>query len=376
MAANGCRWPRATESGCRWPRLTENGASHLRRKGDAMAVTAKMIAEQLNLSEAAVSMALNGKPGVSAKTRKRVVEIARQLGFDFGRLKSTRMRREADELALLTYSRRSFFGSAFFDEVRDGIRETARQAETRVRFVEYDASTYAPGSPLDVVPVGCEGLIVMATEMQDADFRLFDGVDVPTVFLDNPWAPQDYDSVSIENYPGAYAAAGYLLSKYHEVPGHLRASSDLINFELRRIGLGQSVRGYGGAAVGVSEVRLPASVDGAYEEMLGYLDAGGEVRRSYFADNDDIAMGAMRAFRERGLRVPLDVAVVGFDNVRYAPFTDPPLTTVDVPKFYMGQVAVERLLTMIESGRAPVEGLQMRPVHISVNTRLIVRKSA
>lgn len=88
----------------------------------------------------------------------------------------------------------------------------------------------------------------------------------------------------------------------------------------------------------------------------------------YFADNDSIAIGAMKAFKEKGYRIPEDVTFIGFDNSSISSYVEPPLTTVNVAKAYMGKIAVERLISTIH---AP----DFHPIKIEINTTLIIRKS-
>ena len=88
--------------------------------------------------------------------------------------------------------------------------------------------------------------------------------------------------------------------------------------------------------------------------------------KCYFADNDLIAAGAMRAFKEAGYRIPEDIGIVGFDNTAMCELLEPPMTTIHVPKQAMGQLAVEQLLRLIQKCSAA-------PVKIEVGTTLIKR---
>ncbi len=113
--------------------------------------------------------------------------------------------------------------------------------------------------------------------------------------------------------------------------------------------------------------RLPPSQEGAYSDMKEILRTE-QPAKCYFADNDLIAIGAMQALREAGFRIPEDISVVGFDDISAAEYVSPPLTTVEVPKSYLGETAVGRLVQMIE-------GHSLQPLKVEVFTRLIRRKS-
>ena len=113
---------------------------------------------------------------------------------------------------------------------------------------------------------------------------------------------------------------------------------------------------------------LTPSIDGAYADMKEILNVGEKLAPCYFADNDLIAVGAMKALKEYGYRIPEDIAIVGFDNIPMSTIIEPALTTIHVPKQYMGKIAVQRLITLLTE-----KGTQ--PVKIEISTQLVERKS-
>jgi LacI family transcriptional regulator len=114
---------------------------------------------------------------------------------------------------------------------------------------------------------------------------------------------------------------------------------------------------------------LPPTIEGAMSEMLAVIDSGATLARSYFSDNDLIAVGAIKALKLRGKNVPDDVAIIGFDNISEGKIIDPSLSTVDYSKIYMAQLAVKFLIDNIKN---PVP----QTAKIEVSTRLIKRYSA
>ncbi len=113
---------------------------------------------------------------------------------------------------------------------------------------------------------------------------------------------------------------------------------------------------------------LSPSIDGAYGDMLEILEQKEETARCYFADNDQIAIGAMRAFREKGYQIPGDISIIGFDDIQMCSYTEPPLSSVHVPKYHMGLVAAERLIRDIGQK-------DYYAVNIEVSTNLVLRGS-
>ena len=204
--------------------------------------------------------------------------------------------------------------------------------------------------------------------MNEGDLPLLSLLPFPVVLLDTYFEGAPYDSVLINNVQGAYLATSYLIAKYRTQAGYLSSSYPINNFSERADGFYKAIRKSGLSPSRSIVHRLTPSAEGAYSDMLELLDRGEELARCYFADNDLIAAGAMRALTERGKRIPEDIAVVGFDDMPLCAYTSPTLSTVRVPKQEMGKTAAKRLLDKIKDG--------LPPVKIEVGTSLIRRTSA
>ena len=113
---------------------------------------------------------------------------------------------------------------------------------------------------------------------------------------------------------------------------------------------------------------LTPSQEGAYDDMKKLLTAGEEPANCYFADNDLIAVGALQAFKEFGYRVPEDIAIIGFDDLPLCEYILPSLSTIEVPKYFMGETAAMRMIQIIEKKNT-------LPIKIEVSTKIIIRKS-
>ena len=134
----------------------------------------------------------------------------------------------------------------------------------------------------------------------------------------------------------------------------------------REAGFKKSIRAHGMSFSQSIIHELSPSINGAYSDMKEILKWNEPLARCYFADNDLIAAGAIKAFKEAGKRIPEDIAVVGFDNIPMSQVMD--LSTINVPKEYMGRLAAKRLFDRIRNPRLPT-------VKIAVETTLIDRYS-
>jgi len=331
-------------------------------------ITAKELAALLRLSESAVSLALNNKPGVSRETRKRVMEAAKEHGYDFSR-KAVALDQKKGTICFAVYRKSGAVvgNTSFFSELTDGISIRCRRDgyECVISYLYEDEDLKDQIRELRASRFA--GVIVLATEMEEQTLSLFDSVEIPLVFLDAYFDRPEYNFILINNAQGAYQATKYLIRKCRAQPGYLRSSYWISNFEARADGFYKAIREAGMSTSQSLVLRLPPSQAGAYADMKELLKTEKPVK-CYFADNDLIAIGAIQALKEAGYRIPEDVSIVGFDDIASAEYVSPPLTTMEVPKAYLGEAAVERIIQMMD-GRSP------QPLKVEVFTRLIRRKS-
>lgn len=331
-----------------------------------MSVTAKQIARQLNLSEAAVSMALNHKPGVSTRTRHRVLETAKSLGYDFSKHSSPGT--SPGLIYFLYYNKLDIFTMPFFKELIRGVEDAIDNSGYRLCHQHLYAIDDIEEQLERLSLPGSDGIILLGTQMTREDFAPFAFLNHPIVLVDTGISSVKADCVQINNMEGARAATDYLIKKRHRQPGYLRSCYPLNNFEERADGFFKAIR-QNGMSPSHSVIHcLGSTVDAAYADMLAVLDAGEPLASCYFADNDDLAIGAMKALKERGYRIPEDISLIGFDNTPFSAYVDPPLTTVNVPKYYMGQLAAQRILSVLKAA-------EFHPVKVEVTANLIIRGS-
>lgn len=334
-----------------------------------MAITAKELAKILGLSEAAVSMALNNKPGVSTATRNKVLETAEQLGYDFSKVSENSLISSVKgNITFAIYKKHGAVVSdtPFFNQLTEGIERTCKNLHYQFH-ISYLYDDEEIQRQIESLPV-YDGIILLATEMKKEDFVFFEKIKAPIVVLDTYYHAIPYDCIIINNFQGAFNATEHLIKRIKSQPGYLHSSYPIGNFDERADGFYNAVRAAGMSASRSPVIKLTPSLDGAYRDMLEILEQGTSPSSGYFADNDNIAAGAMKALIEKGYRIPEDVSIIGFDNMPFCTYVEPPLSTVDVPKTYLGQVAVERLIQIISDK-------ETHPLKIEVSTKLVKRKS-
>lgn len=297
-----------------------------------MAVTAKQIADQLGISAAAVSLALNNRRGVSEKTRQLVLSTAEALGYDFSKIKFERQK--SGTVALVAFNRRRIFARPFFADMLAGVEGALRHAGFSFSLVNYSPFENTQQQIADIAEAQYDGVIILATEMFESDFMPFASLDCPLLLLDSCMSA-GVDTVKIDNAASMMLAVQYLHSKYGSVPGLLTTPVTVSNFTERRFAYEHAIGQLSGSEKCGIIHELAVAPDEAYADMLDIIDSGEPLAQNYVAVFDDIAIGAMKAFIERGYRVPDDVRIVGFDNNAGGTYVQPQLTTLNVPSEYM-----------------------------------------
>ncbi len=334
-----------------------------------MSVTGKELAQRLGVSEAAVSIALNNRQGISTSTRKRILEAAREMGYDFSRRSAADGPRKGTIcFAIYKKSGAVVDDTPFFSSLTGGAALGCREEgyDFVIRYLYGDDDP--EGQIYALTHSGFSGILLLATEMDEKTILAFSDRKVPLVVLDAYFETVENNYVLINNVQGAFLAASYLISRRHTQPGYLRSAYPITNFDQRADGFYKAVRSRGMPTSKSRVHLLTPSQEGAYEDMKALLASGEEPADCYFADNDHIAIGAMKALTEAGYRIPEDVAVVGFDDLPLCDYVSPPLTTICVPKEFMGRTAAQRLVQII--GRK-----DELPVKIEINTTIKKRKS-
>lgn len=334
-----------------------------------MGITAKEIAARLGLSATAVSMALNNKPGVSAQTRELVLKEAEKSGYDFSKL-SLKKSSFGDIYCIIYRAHNAILNyTPIFSELTDGIEQECRLNGYHLKTLQiYEKTDNVQKYIEDLRISNCVGIILLGTEITADICRTFLQLSVPVVLLDSYFSSVDCSSILINNVQGAYLATNYLIDRCQKQPGHLCSSYKIENFSERTSGFIKAVREHG-MSIGKSiSHELSPSIEGAFTDMLEIIDRGDSLAECYFADNDLIAIGAIKALKLRGYKVPNDIAIIGFDNISEGRVIEPSLTTIDIPRKFMGQTAACQLIKQLVY---PVP----HRVKIEISTTLVKRFS-
>ncbi|MEO6264309.1 MAG: LacI family DNA-binding transcriptional regulator [Luteimonas sp.] len=329
------------------------------------------IAHRAGVSQATVSRVLRGSPLVNAQTRKRVEDVARELNYKVDRHASSLRTQRSGTLALLLFEDPtpddSHINPFFLAMLGSITRACSRQGQDLlVSFQQLSDDWHADYED----SMKADGLILLGygdyVAYRD---KLLNLVERGTHFVRWGAVQADQPGVSIgcDNYYGGRIAAEHLIGLGRRRIAFLGdASSHYPEFLERYRGCDEALRAVGGhidPALQVDAESAEEAGRAACRELLGR----GVPFDAVFAASDLIALGAMRALGEQGLRVPEDVAVVGFDDIPTARFANPPLTTVAQDTTRAGELLVETLMQLV---------CEQPATSITLPVSLVVRRSS
>jgi LacI family transcriptional regulator len=326
--------------------------------------TIKDVAREAGVSVATVSRVFNDSDRVSEDTRHRVRAVAEKLRFWPNGAARSLITNRTHAIGVLLPD----LHGEFFSEVIRGIDLAARAEGLHVLVSSSHSDTTELVVTLRAMRGRIDGLLIMAPDKDTAPAIRATTWDCPVVLLGPGGEVPDFDTVAIANFDGAYAVVRHL-----QRLGHRRIAT--LTGPARNLDAQQRLEGYRAAMreAGVTNTRA-LEVVGDFTEPSGYQGAQTLLKVSprptaVFVGNDVMAVGVLGALRDAGLRVPKDMAVVGFDDIAISRHLTPPLTTVHVDAFQMGERALHRLLRRDRGEPAPTRAHEVLP------TWLVVRAS-
>lgn len=341
-------------------------------------VTAKDIAARLGLSASAVSLALNGKPGVSERTRVEVLEAAAEMGYSSLRLPAASAQRR--RLCFVFYVNKLVSiaeNTTFSSFVLQGVEAAASALgySTQVRYLR--ASESIEKQAADICRA-TDGIILLGTDVTEKNLPELEAfftaaAAMPLVVVDCPLLAGRFDSVENDNYGGVRMAVQYLIKRGCRRVGYLRSRHRIENFEGREAGLRAALREAWLELDTVVDCGI--SFDEANADMNRFLKSGRDMPAAFFAENDIIAAAAIRALRANGVDLPGRVSIIGFDDIPICDLTDPTLTTVRSFKEQLGETAVNLLHSRLADRAGVRVSTGSGLLRVTVSTELHIRDS-
>lgn len=338
------------------------------------------VVERSGLSIFTVSRALNGADGVSAESRKRVLEAAQSIGYVPNKAARALRTQMPGPVMVMTASTSNYY----YIDMIDGIQTGLREANIAMRFADlapagrFDRSL-EDAAVQDAMQSRATGLISTLT-LSPENYDKLTGWGIPAVFVDSkaPESPFGAASVTTDN-ADATAQVGQHLA--------LHGLTDWVLIIYPHLWSTRAAReaGFRTAAVEHGATLTVLECDNDAQSARDVLDAylarrGNSNRFALVAGNNPLLQGALTTLRERALRVPEDVALIAFDEFAWAPLLDPPLTVVDEDSRSIGELAARKLTAIIARNapsKRPASGVPAYTAEDKeeVKAKLLIRKS-
>ncbi|MFC3885076.1 LacI family DNA-binding transcriptional regulator [Bacillus songklensis] len=331
--------------------------------------TIKDIARVAGVSVTTVSRALNGYSDVNEETRKKIVEVAKQLNYSPNTLARGLVMKKSKTIGLLVSGmNRENAKDNFTFQVLCGINECASVREYDLILFNTDSSRQREKTYTQLCRERkVDGVIIQGIKLDDPYLKEVMESNIPCVLVDIPVETKTVGYVSTDNVLGAKKAVEHLIELGHRNIAMVNGYKQAFVSQQRLKGYEKALKEHG------IKVKKNWIVDGEFEEekakevVLSLLSSAPDIT-AIFCASDLMALGALKACQQQGISVPHDLSIAGYDDILLASYVTPPLTTVSQNIFEIGYEAADLLIDMLE-GKAQKH-------HRILETKLVQRKSS
>lgn len=310
-------------------------------------ITIKDIARELKVSPSTVSRALKNHPDISEETRKAVSQLAHQYNYQPNAVALSLKKRRSNTIGVIIPEMVHFF----FSSIISGIEDVAYNEGFNVIICQSNEKLEREVANCKTLLASRVDGILVSISKETVNYRHFYDLaenGVPLVFYDRVVPEFNADQVIVDDLEASYKATKHLIDNGRKNIAHFAGPQNLLIGQYRKAGYLKAITE---AGLTPNENLMPI-VDSFEKARLAVLDLMDNKINfdSIFAVNDLTAIGAMQTLQKRGVKVPGDVAVVGFSDGNLSGITDPTLTSVDQHGYEIGTTATEMLIKRIISG--------------------------
>lgn len=326
-------------------------------------ITLENISTKLNISKNTVSKALRGAPGVSEDLRKKIVQLASEMGY-----KKALQSSDNNLKNITIIGRKTFFAEVtFWPHVFFGITHYAGEKNIKISIINIDETKEdKPETFSSIVSHLSDGYIIVGT-ISDSLLKKIKATNLPIVVVDHFSEEVDCDYINSSNKTGICKAIKHLYQNNHRNIGFIGNSISAYSFVERYESYLKYMKEFS-LDVCSDFIWLDAEYLNTeyYKKKFKQLHHFENFPSAFVCVNDNTALTFMNALMEMGMKVPDDISIIGFDNISELSY--PGLTTIDVPKQSMGEKAVEQLLYRATNPSSPF-------ANIIISTQIVQRNS-
>ncbi|WP_457552968.1 LacI family DNA-binding transcriptional regulator [Desulfobacula sp.] len=311
-------------------------------------ITIKDIARQLKVSTTTVSNALNDKPGVGKLVRGKIVQMAKDMGYQPNYFAKGLVSKQSLAIGLIVSS----IADPFYPELALAVQEKANELGYTMMLFNTNHKVENETRIIEMLKSrGADGIILSTTLQDDPNIDLLNEVELPYVLVNrvilNPKKDSRIDSVSLDNYGGSHKAARHLCRLGHTKIGIIAGDMQASTAILRTQGAQDALDEFG------IIVKPELFVECGYSKTIAYKAAQRMLARknrptALLIQGDNMALGVREAAFEIGLKIPEDLAIIGFDDISISSLAGIELTTVSQNQYNMGMTGAELLINKIK----------------------------
>lgn len=325
------------------------------------------IARELKISASTVSRALNDNPRISLKTKEKIKAVAAKLGYRPNTLASNLRNKKSNTIGIVV----PLINRHFFSSVISGVEDIAFKAGYIVVISQSnDLATKEINIVQSMFSNRVDGLII-SIAMQTKTYehlKIFRKKNIPLVFFDRAIPEIETDKIVVDDFMGGFRVTQHLIDQGYQRIAHLGGTQNLMTYLDRKNGYIEALRQngiqYDESLVIINTLTSEEGVS-AVQQLMNLPNPPDAI----FCGNDTTALSSMIYLRDRGIRIPEDVGIVGFSNEPFSKVVSPSISTIAQPGFEMGQKAAELLIGQIENKERTYQT-------IVLPTELIIRESS
>lgn len=331
-------------------------------------ITLDDVARKAGVSSATVSRVVNNHPNVSSGVREKVLAVIDDVEYNPHVAARSLASQKTRNIGLIFPSSiHGFFTDPYFPPLTEGIALACNENDYTLSLFIFHTEELEQRLMPHILRGGLvDGVVVQAARMEDDLIPKIAEGGIPFVVAGKPYKLPEANYIDVDNANGAYNAVAHLIRGGLRNIGTITGPQDSLSGKDRLAGYKRALRERG------LPVRESLIFEGDYTEVSGYHAAKKLARNddleAIFAASDSMAVGALRALREKSISVPDQLALVGFDDLPPARSADPPLTTIRQPIRRLGIQAIQVLLDVMQNGPQP-------PRQVILETELVIRES-
>ena len=332
--------------------------------GNMKYITLKMVAERAGVSVNTASRAINNKSDINEETKKRILKVAQELGYVRNDTAVALRTKKTGTIGVVIADNRN----PFYAEVLNGMEEAAREKNYHIILANTQRDYKKEEDAINLLLAKrVDGLLITPVQDRDDDIKNLIDANIPFVVVGRDFENIELDAIYNDEVKGGFLATEYLIKKGHKrialIDGFLYKSPAKGRLEGYKKALNKYRISLDESLISVGDINM----EDGYERTKQMLEKNLDFT-AIFAYNDMMAFGAMQAIKEKNLRIPEDIGLVGYDDIPFSSLISPALTTIRLRKQDLGMESVKLLLSRIN-------GKQKKMKKIMLDVELIIRET-